>query len=53
MSKGDTPDFIDLYLWGLPYILSSSNREIFREPTAFAVRIPLQLGNDFATKATE
>ena len=41
MSKGEAPDFILLYLWGLPFIRSSDNQKIFREPTAFVVRIPL------------
>jgi hypothetical protein len=41
MSKGEAPDFINLYLWGLPFIRSSGNQETFREPTAFVVLIPL------------
>ena len=53
MSKGDNPDFINLYLWGLPFILTSDNREIFREPTAFHVRIPLLLDDSLVFKSIE
>ena len=57
-SQGDLFDFVFIKTWGLPFIRSDTDQQVFREPGVHRVRIPRQVSQAYrfiseAAKATK